>query len=161
MQSERNQSHTRYAWSSLNRIQKGTYGEYFAKMEFTMYGFEVYTSEVDDRGVDFVVRRPPGGFFDIQVKTITDMNLAYVNKNKFKQIDSYLVLLVRLHEGEPPQLFVFRGIDWDNSNKLLVYNPYDGKKSAPAYEVHLTKDREEMLSKYSFDRVVPGLVATQ
>ena len=36
----------------LNRMQKGTFGEYFAKMEFAMFGFEVYTSEVDDRGID-------------------------------------------------------------------------------------------------------------
>ena len=36
----------RYNWKAFNRQQKGTYGEYFAKMEFTMYGFEVYTAEV-------------------------------------------------------------------------------------------------------------------
>ena len=28
----------------------------YAKMEFTSYGYDVYTSEVDDHGVDFVAR---------------------------------------------------------------------------------------------------------
>lgn len=40
----------RYQWSKLNGLQVGRYAEYFVKMEFTMHGFQVYTSEVDDRG---------------------------------------------------------------------------------------------------------------
>lgn len=44
-------------WSELNHLQLGQYGEYYAKMEFTSYGYDVYTSEVDDHGVDFVARK--------------------------------------------------------------------------------------------------------
>jgi hypothetical protein len=40
----------------LTGLQLGRYAEYYAKMEFASYGFEVYTSEVDDHGVDFVVK---------------------------------------------------------------------------------------------------------
>ena len=40
----------RYNWKPLNNQQVGSYVEYFVKMELTMYGFEVYTTEVDDRG---------------------------------------------------------------------------------------------------------------
>lgn len=32
-------------WSKLNKLQLGRYAEYYAKMEFASYGFEVYTSE--------------------------------------------------------------------------------------------------------------------
>ena len=35
----------------------GKYAEYFVKMEFTQFGFDVYSSEVDDGGIDFVVRK--------------------------------------------------------------------------------------------------------
>jgi hypothetical protein len=35
----------RYDWARLNPLQVGRYAEYFTKMEFTLYGFEVYTSE--------------------------------------------------------------------------------------------------------------------
>ena len=46
----------KYNWDNLNRLQIGKYAEYYAKMEFTSYGFDVYTSEVDDKGIDFVIR---------------------------------------------------------------------------------------------------------
>lgn len=42
----------RHAWSKLNKQQVGAYAEYFFKMEFTMAGFQVYSTEVDDRGID-------------------------------------------------------------------------------------------------------------
>ena len=45
-------------WSRLSHLQLGRYAEYYAKMEFASYGYDVYTSEVDDHGVDFVARNP-------------------------------------------------------------------------------------------------------
>jgi hypothetical protein len=39
----------RYKWSHLNKQQVGAYTEYFVKMELTMFGFQVYSTEVDDR----------------------------------------------------------------------------------------------------------------
>ena len=50
-------------WSKLNHLQRGRYAEYYAKMEFTSYGYEVYTSEVDDHGVDFVAKHPKSEHF--------------------------------------------------------------------------------------------------
>jgi hypothetical protein len=56
-----------YQWSTLNKQQVGAYCEYFVKMEMTMHGFQVYTTEVDDRGIDFVCRHGKGPFIEIQV----------------------------------------------------------------------------------------------
>lgn len=86
----------KYDWNKLNRIQKGTFGEYFAKMEFTLFGAEVYTSEVDDRGIDFIVRFPNSSFYEVQVKTVSNLNLQWVNKDKFKIDKMFLVVLIRL-----------------------------------------------------------------
>jgi len=47
----------KYNWNRLSHLQISRYAEYFVKMEFTLFGFEVYTAEVDDRGVDFVIRK--------------------------------------------------------------------------------------------------------
>ena len=149
----------RYQWSKLNRIQKGTFGEYFAKMEFTMYGFEVYTSEVDDRGIDFVVRHGNGAFLEVQVKSVSDNNLQFVNASKFKQSDQFVVLLVRLTELFEPQLYLFLGTDWPSSDGLLVYSPYEGKKSEAAYEIRLAKSRNEILETYNFDTRVKQIGA--
>jgi len=60
----------RYDWKRLNHLQVGRYSEYFVKMEFTLYGFDVYTSEVDDKGIDVVIRRDVDRFYDVQVKSL-------------------------------------------------------------------------------------------
>ena len=31
-------------WSKLSKNQLGQYGEYYAKMEFASYGWDIYTS---------------------------------------------------------------------------------------------------------------------
>ncbi|MBK35563.1 MAG: hypothetical protein CME26_08570 [Gemmatimonadetes bacterium] len=133
------------------------YDEYFAKMEFAMYGYEVYTAEVDDRGIDFVVRGQPGTFYEVQVKTVTDYNLAYINESKFRSDGTFLIALVRLVEAEPPEHYVFRGTDWPDPSGLLVRNLYEGKKSEAAYEVHLATSRMKELQHYRFDDAVARL----
>ena len=57
-------------WSKLNNIQLGRYAEYYAKMEFASYGFEVYTSEVDDHGIDFIAKTKNSRYLEIQVKSV-------------------------------------------------------------------------------------------
>jgi hypothetical protein len=60
----------RYIWSRLNKQQVGAFTEYFVKMEMTMYGFQVYGTEVDDRGIDFVARFEQKPFIEVQVKSL-------------------------------------------------------------------------------------------
>ncbi len=43
-------------------------------MEFVLYGYDVYTSEVDDHGIDFVVRTQNGFHYDVQVKLVSPEN---------------------------------------------------------------------------------------
>jgi len=62
----------RYNWKKLNRQQVGAFSEYFVKMEMTMYGFQVYSTEVDDRGIDFIARYKKGPFLSLQVKSIRE-----------------------------------------------------------------------------------------
>lgn len=79
-------------WSELNKNQLGQYGEYYAKMEFTSYGYDVYTSEVDDHGVDFVARDIKSReFYEIQVKSICPNSPIYIEKNKLCLDEQHLV----------------------------------------------------------------------
>lgn len=55
---------------ALNHLQVGRYAEYLAKMEFTLDGFDVYTAEVDDKGIDLVVRNECRKFHEAQVKAV-------------------------------------------------------------------------------------------
>ncbi len=143
----------RYQWQALNNQQKGTYGEYFAKMEFTMFGFEVYTAEVDDRGIDFVARKGQQ-FYEVQVKTITNENQQLITESKFRSSPYFLVVLVRLVEGFPPTISVFSGNMWCSDDGLLIYKGYEGLKSKPEYRIQLTKGRLPLLKKYSLENFV-------
>ena len=67
----------RYNWEKLNKLQVGAFSEYFVKMELTMYGFQVYTTEVDDRGIDFVARFENGSFVSIQVKSVRENGYVF------------------------------------------------------------------------------------
>ncbi|TOM11190.1 hypothetical protein CGH84_22425, partial [Vibrio parahaemolyticus] len=80
-------------------MQVGTFSEYFVKMELTMFGFEVYTTEIDDRGIDFVARLPGENFLTIQVKSIRDANYVFVRKDKFQLSETNLLALAVLKEG--------------------------------------------------------------
>lgn len=83
-------------WSKLNKLQLGRYAEYYAKMEFASYGFEVYTSEVDDHGIDFIAKRENGRFHELQVKAVRKSNYVYMKKDKWNILDPsiYLILLI-------------------------------------------------------------------
>jgi hypothetical protein len=98
----------RYDWSRLNGLQVGRYGEYFVKIEFTLYGFDVYTAEVDDHGIDFVIRRGEDRYYDIQVKSVRMPMASYVflPKDKFQLRANLLVAVVLLHQGQAPELYL-------------------------------------------------------
>jgi hypothetical protein len=73
----------RYTWSRLNKGQVGRFAEYFVKTEFALYGFEVFTAEVDDRGIDFIVRHGSSGFYEVQVKSARETNYVFMQKSIF------------------------------------------------------------------------------
>jgi len=53
-------------------------------MEFASYGFEVYTSEVDDHEIDFIAKTKSGVFLEIQVKSIRKLSYVFVQKRKME-----------------------------------------------------------------------------
>ncbi len=150
----------RYEWSKLNHQQIGRYAEYFVKMEFTMFGFDVYSAEVDDKGIDFVVRREAEHYFDVQVKSVrrTDRgSYAFMTKAAFTLRPSMLLALVLFYEGEAPHHFLIPATAWLSPNPLLVGRDYEGKKSAPEWGVNISGRTVPMLEKYTFDTVVLDL----
>jgi hypothetical protein len=83
----------RFAWSKLNGLQIGKYAEYYVKMEFTQHGFDVYSSEVDDRGIDFVVRkerrRNLANYYDVQVKSLREGGYVFSPKTSSTHVRIY------------------------------------------------------------------------
>jgi hypothetical protein len=145
----------KYKWSDLNHLQVGKYSEYFAKMAFTLHGFEVYTSEVDDHGVDFLAKKN-GNYIEVQVKSLREgSGYAFMAKSKFDTSKGSLYLaLVLLKDAEEPNLYLINAKEWLVPNELLKDRTYEGKKSPPEWGVNISGRTESILQKYQFDVVV-------
>jgi len=145
---------SRYDWAHLNKLQVGRYGEYFAKMEFTLLGFDVYGAEVDDKGIDFVIRRAVDRFYDVQVKAVRlpGGDYVYFRKTVFDLRETLLAVLILLRQQEPPQMFLIPSLAWHHPDSLLCDMTYEGKKSEPEYGIRLSARNLPLLDRFAFER---------
>jgi hypothetical protein len=155
----------RYRWSQLHHLQLGRYAEYLVKMEFVLLGCDVFSSEVDNRGIDFVVRTQDANHFDIQVKSyrMTGRNTPYVfmQKSKFVVRPSLLLALVQFVDGEAaPTLFLIRSLENDAPSPVLESRDYgEGRKSPPEWGLTMSRRKLEVLLKdHSFRSVALSLL---
>ena len=142
-------------WSKLNSLQLGRYAEYYAKMEFASYGFEVYTSEVDDHGVDFIAKLPgENRFYEVQVKSLREYGYIFMAKSKMPEpSDERLICFLHFIDGKLPDVFVIPASAWKNPNTILVDRKYDkpGQKSEPEWGVNVSKKNYNLLTEYKAD----------
>jgi hypothetical protein len=149
---------SKYLWSRLNHLQVGRFAEYFVKMEFALYGFEVYTSEVDDRGIDFVSRCGNNGFYEVQVKSTRGLNYVFMHKSKFPLRPDRLLALVLLEDNQPPDLYLIPATAWQSPNSLLRDRNYKDLKSKPEWGVNLSPLNLPLLAPYKFDDAIQSLL---
>lgn len=144
-------------WSLLNTLQLGRYAEYFAKMEFASYGLEIYSSEVDDHGVDFIVKDKNGRFCEVQVKSLRNKGYVFVQKSKFDISNKNLYLTLLLFEnGKSPDMFLIPSAVWEEPNEVFVDRNYDkpGQKSAPEYGINISLKNYDILDIFKFEEVI-------
>lgn len=146
-----------YAWNKLNHLQIGRYAEYLVKMEFVRHGFDVYTSEVDDRGIDLVVRRDKDTYYDVQVKSLHKGNYIFFQKDNFDPRPNLFAAVVIFYEGEPPHLYLIPSVAWNKPNFLLVNYDYKNRKSKPEWGLSVTKKSQRLLEDFAFELVVRKL----
>ena len=120
-----------------------------------MYGYLVFSAEIDDRGVDFVVRNDAGRHFDVQVKTVTDRNYTYITESKFSE--SLWICLVVLTEGDHPTLYLFSGRDWNSDTSNLLQRHHFPKSKEAEYGIHIAKKRVLVMKRFAFDQSVERL----
>lgn len=150
----------KYEWGKLNHLQLSKYAEYYVKMEFTLAGFDVYTSDIDDKGIDFIIRQDEKIYYDIQVKSVYKSNYIFFRKDKFHPRNNLLAVIVIFIENKPPTIYLIPSLIWNNlnnENKLFVYREYEGKKSLPEYGLNLAKKYLHTLEKYRFDKMIQEL----
>ena len=150
-------SRERLEWSRLNPLQVGHLAEQYVSMAFTVHGFSVFRTEVDDRGIDMVVRTSGGTHYDVQVKSVRGLNYVFFPKASFPLADSMLGALVIFFEGKEPDLYLIASIAWREPNDLLVSRDYEGKKSKPDWGLNLSQRNLHLLKPYRFDEQVGAL----
>ena len=146
-------------WERLNTLQLGRYAEYFAKMEFASYGCDVYTSEVDDHGVDFVIKDAAKRFYEIQVNAIRGSGYVFMQKSKFDVFNPSLYLtLLLFHDNALPEIYLIPATAWNTPNDLFVDRDYDkpGQTSKPEYGLNLSKKNQIHLEPYRFQSIIPS-----
>ena len=142
-------------WNKLSGLQLGRYAEYYAKMEFASYGFEVYNSEVDDHVVDFIIKSQSSNkFYEVQVKSVREYGYMFISKSKMPTLtDDRLVCFLHFEDGKLPDAFVIPATAWKTPNAVLVDRKYDkpGQKSEPEWGVSLSKKNYALLDNYRAD----------
>src|SRR5215210_5101400 len=145
-----------YDWGKLNRLQLSRYAEYFVTMEFTRHGFAVYTAEVDDKGIDFIVRKehPPEGieveyrYNDVQVKSARRLNYVFIRKDKLVLRENLLVAVALFENGGLPNLYLIPATVWQQPDALFVDRDYKGLKECnPEWGLNLSRRNLNLLEQ--------------
>ena len=149
----------KFSWGCLNHLQLGRYAEYFVKMEFTRLGFDVYTSEVDDRGIDFVIRKSGDRYYDVQVKSLRYPGTKYIffPKDKFELRENLFAAVVLFSDGRQPGLYLIPAVAWCKPDAIIVDHKYEGKKSRPEWGLNLSQRNLPLMEKFAFSKVVKTL----
>ena len=128
----------KYNWNKLNSRQLGSYAEYFAKMEFSLYGFSVFEPQVDDRGIDFVIFKNEKTYYAIQVKSVRGFKYIYFSKKKFRPRENLFAVIILFFANEFPYIYLIPSLKWHKPNKLFRSRDYIGKKSRPEWGLNLS-----------------------
>ncbi len=149
-------------WDELNNLQVGRYAEYFAKMEFASYGFEIYTSEVDDHGIDFVMKKGNNPFYEVQVKSLRESNngnYIFMTKDKFNiNNDRLLLCFIHFRIGKLPFVYIVPSAVWKHPNEVFVSRSYQGKKSRPEWGLSYSKIHRDSMKVYLIDNYIKNLL---
>ncbi len=144
----------KYEWQHLNHLQVGRYAEYFAKMEFTLFGFDVYTVEVDHQGIDFVIRKGENHYYDVQVKSLRKPGYIFFPKATFPLRPNMLAVVSLFFN---PALHLIPATAWLNPNGLLVGHDFEGGKGKPEWGLNLSKKNKPLLAPFEFEKQVKFL----
>jgi hypothetical protein len=148
-------------WTKLSFLQLEKYAEYFVKMEFASYGMEVYTTEVDDHEIDFIVKDKNGRFCEIQVKSLRGKGYVFMQKSKFDLTNKNLYLALLIFEvGKMPDVFLIPAQAWEIPNEMFVDRPYNtpGQKSAPEYGINISQRNYPILEVFKFEYSIKGFL---
>ncbi|QEX18042.1 hypothetical protein FRZ44_33460 [Hypericibacter terrae] len=140
----------RFTWDHLNTLQLGKFAEYYTKMEMLRCGWDIYTAEVDNKGIDFVVRVKPSRYLDIQVKSLRwpSSKYAFIPKTKIELSRRHYVVLVLFEENAAPYLYAIPSLVWRKPDRVFVERDYKGLSSKPEFGISISNRDRAALENY-------------
>ncbi len=153
------QSFDNFKFDDLTHLQIGRIGEYWVKIWLTLSGFDTYYNDVDDKGIDFILRLDNDKHIDIQVKTIrVNTGYVFISKEAWKnelRANLYLALVL-LDNHKMPTIYFIPSTAWRTPNELLRDRDYDkeGQKSKPEWGVNISKKNMELLQQYDITKFI-------
>jgi len=154
------QSFDNFKFDDLNHLQIGRIGEYWVKIWLTLSDFDTYYNDVDDKGIDFILRLDNDKHIDIQVKTIRVNTTGYVfvSKETWKNElrENLYLALVLLENHKMPTIYFIPSTAWLTPNELLRDRDYDkeDQKSKPEWGVNISKKNMELLQQYDITKFI-------
>ncbi|MGD2253328.1 MAG: hypothetical protein PVF70_10490 [Anaerolineales bacterium] len=149
----------RYDWHRLNQPQIIKYAEYLVKMEFTLWGLDVFSSEVGDHAIDLIVRRDQERYCELQVQAVRGFNYLAFPKASFHPHKNLYAAIVVLELYQPPRLYLIPSSAWRKPDELLVSRDHKGKMRDPEWGINLSLKNLPLLEEYEFDKAVRALMA--
>lgn len=132
-------------WSKISHLQLGKIAECYAQAEFLSYGFEIYDTVVDDRGIDFVVRKN-NEFLEVQVKAVRNYNYTFISQSKMPHLSNRrLVCYMNFIDNEVPVIYVIPATAWISPNELFTYRTYE---KTSEYGINISKKNTHILEDY-------------
>ncbi len=161
---------SRYQWSKLSGLQLGRYAEHWAKLRLIEAGYEVYSTEVDDRGIDLLIRIGPGRCLEIQVKAVRKRNLTFIQKKHLgatpaevedRLRSGYCMLFMLFADGIEPKVYLIPGYAWLTPNAGIYDNTAGDRQYGPCLEIRPAKKNEPYLEVYRLNELsVPTIIET-
>jgi hypothetical protein len=153
------QSFDNFTFDHLSHLQIGRIGEYWVKIWLTLLGFDTYYNDIDDKGIDFILRIDNNKHIDIQVKTIrTNTGYVYISKETWRNElrDNLFLALVLLDNNKMPRIYFIPSTSWLKPNELLKDRDYnkEGQKSKPEWGINVSKKNMVLLNKYDVTKFI-------
>lgn len=151
---------SRYQWSKLSGLQLGRYAEHWAKLRLIEAGYEVYSTEVDDRGIDLLVRIGAGRCLEIQVKAVRNRNLTFIQKKHLggspaeierRLRSGYCMVFMLFEDGVEPEVYLIPGYAWLTPNAGIYDNAAGDRQYGPCLEIRSAKKNQPYLEPYRLD----------
>lgn len=120
-------------WSRLGKPQLGRYAECGVRMELARLGCDVYVPDVDDKGIDLVLRTAPGRCAEVQAKDMRGFSYVFMRKSVFPLDESRHLALVRLTDERWPIVYLIPATVWLTPDVVFSSRDFVGKKSAPQW----------------------------